>query len=429
MGPHLISLQRNEPRLSPFWYLTGFSITFIGSNFLHYIFHGSVFFKGQSAAIWFTFLFFGISTGLWFFTKRESAFSKLGYSLLALLLMLWVISIGHDLIEGGGFNWTAFLTPLMLLMVWSKPPARNTSLRFADFYALTLIATMVVVHILSITGLHPYREEILTRWFPLIPGITNGFRWEGMFGDPNLGGYVGAFLLTYGLTRSSWKFWLISLFGLFPLVLSESRAAWLAAILGVVLASLGRLLGRSLTAKVRRLTVIFGAIAVVIPFVIFLVLDPTMNGRTPIWEASFKLLSKNPIFGIGNSGYSDAAANGDIPWGNTDSHNLIIDSLVRNGIVAGFLALAVLVVISFMVIRVYKIDRGQSTTVWFTFFVGTMTYSVVGWIYIGVQAMPLVISVLFAESAYLTRPKSKQSTQNFQSGKFNPITGVNSTSL
>ena len=414
MGLNLISLKREERPLSPFWLLSILSIGFIGSSFLQYIFHGASFFRGQSAAIWFTFLFFGISIVLWFFTRRESALSTLGYSLLALLLMLWLISIGHDIAEGGGFNWTAFLTPLMLLMIWSKPPARHTSLRFADFYALTLIATMAVVHILSITGLHPYREEILTRWFPRIPGITNGFRWEGMFGDPNLGGYVGAFLLTYGLTRSGWKFWLISLFGLFPLVLSESRAAWLAAVLGVVLAALGRLLGKRQTAKVRRITILSGSIAVVIPFAIFLILDPTMNGRTPIWEASFKLLSKNPIFGIGNSGYSDAAVNGDIPWGNTDSHNLIIDSLVRNGIVAGLLALAVLVVISITVIRVFKIDKGQSTTIWFTFFVGTMTYSVVGWIYIGVQAMPLVISVLFAESAYLARSKSKESTKKFQ---------------
>lgn len=390
-------------RLDPIWYLGLIATAVIGSNFLHYAYRAAPFAKGQEISIWFMYALVGISFLLWIFSRSESKFTRNTHLVFSGLLALWAISICHDISEGGGFNWTAFLTPAVLILIWVKPPGRESAVRLTYFYASFLAFTIVLVHILDITGWRPYRADIVTRWLPMIPGLTQGIRWEGMFGDPNLGGYVGAFLITYGLTRSRWQMWLFASLGFLAVVLSESRAAWLAAIVGALLALVGKTLARRASGQSGKLTITAGIVSVVIPIVAFLILDPTMNGRTTIWGASFRLFEQDPVTGIGNAGYALAAAVGDMPSGNIDSHNIVVDSLVRNGVFAGVLALLVVLLISITSFQAFPSDRGQSAAIWFSFLVGAMTYTVVGWIYMDVQVMPLLLATILADTAISTR--------------------------
>lgn len=390
-------------RISPISYLNLIAVAVIGSNFLHYAYRATPFARGQEISIWFMYAVVGMAFLLWIFSRRESQFTLTTHLIFSILLALWVLAVGHHISEGGGFNWTAFLTPVALVLIWIKPPGRKEAVKLTYFYASLLAATIVLVHILDITGWRPYRADIVTRWLPMIPGFTQGIRWEGMFGDPNLGGYIGAFLLTYGLTRPRWQMFIFGILGFLALLLSESRAAWLAAVVGALLALLGRALARRKNGQSGKLTISAGIVSVLIPVVVFLILDPTMNGRTTIWEASFRLFDQEPIRGIGNTGYAKAAATGEMPSGNIDSHNIVVDTLVRNGIFSGILASLAVVLISIIVLKAFQSDRGQSAAIWFAFLVGAMTYTVVGWIYMDVQVMPLLLATLLADTAIRTK--------------------------
>jgi len=133
-------------------------------------------------------------------------------------------------------------------------------------------------------------------------------------------------------------------------------------------------------------------------------IDSTFNGRVPIWKASLDLVSENPLFGIGSRGFSVAASAGEIPWNNIDSHNILLDTLLRNGLGAFLLAGAFIVVCLILVTRVIGFDRGTSLAVLLTFFAAAMTYTVTTWIYINVQVLPLIVALLLANSLALMNP-------------------------
>jgi len=288
-------------------------------------------------------------------------------------------------------------------MLLLKTPDFKESVFFANFVAAALASAAIITQFLDLTGLRSFRTDIQARWSIPIPWLDIPARWEGMFGDPNNAGFIGAFLIVYGLRRTGLFRIYIVVVGSLIVILSQSRTALLAVLIGLAV-----LLFASSWYRARRfrtsttMLLIFGSLLFAIAGL--LSIDSTFNGRVPIWKASLDLVSENPLFGIGSRGFSVAASAGEIPWNNIDSHNILLDTLLRNGLGAFLLAGAFIVVCLILVTRVIGFDRGTSLAVLLTFFAAAMTYTVTTWIYINVQVLPLIVALLLANSLALMNP-------------------------
>lgn len=385
----------SELRKSNLYYLLALIISVIGTQFLLYFGYGEPFIAGQSIAIAFSFMMLPVVLLLWLIAPfQDLKFTKFRVAIL-LFLGLWALSIVRVFIDEDSVNYTFLITPIFLLALFIKPPSQEEAKRLALITASLFVVTIILAQILDMINVRPFREFIPLRWFP---DVFSGYRWEGIFGDPNNAGFIAAFLFVYGLSiKTRWK-WSLVIIGALVLGLSESRSAILAALIG----SLTLLLLRTnIRFASRAKWFLYGILitAVVISLLTVIALDPSLNGRVPIWSAVIDLWSTNYIFGIGSNGLENGAISGDIPWGNSDGHSIIIDTLVRLGIIPFFVVTSLVVISVLMCWEIRRIDKGQSFSVLITFLIGALTYTVVGWSYFGVQMIPWLIALILANGA------------------------------
>jgi hypothetical protein len=384
-------------------YLCLLALAVIGGNFLEYVFRGSPFLKGQSVGLIFTLVVMAISFGAWLLVPGFRFAAPYIRVALILLVLLWAVSIARAVSEDTAFNYTALITPLALVMLFFKFPDIQESRCWSDFVSLALSFAIVVTQVLNWTGTRPFRLDINSRWDIPIPWLEIPARWEGMFGDPNNAGFIGAFLLIYGVRRMGRTGVTVSIIGALVILLSQSRTAILAALVGIVVLVFSSKWYRSkrvpsLTTVAFLLGIAFAAFAAV------LLTDASFNGRVPIWEAFARLSLRNPLLGIGSAGISEASSSGVIPWRNVDGHNILIDTLVRDGVFAFLLAGALCVVVIIASARVLKFDSGLALAVACTVLASALTYTTLTWSYVSVQALPLLIALTLSQAPFHRRP-------------------------
>jgi O-antigen ligase len=373
-------------------YLTAFVFTVIGTQFLTYSGYGEPFFKGQSLGIVFHFLMVPVISLLWLMAPvRDIRITKFRI-ILVLFAALWVISILKTFSDDGAVNYTFLTVPLFLTLVYVKPPSRREAEKITLISALFFTTTIFAAQIMDMLNFRPFRYSIPVRW---LPDLVGGFRWEGMFGDPNNAGFIAAFIFVYGLiVRSRWK-WPLIVVGVVVLFVSESRS-------GIVGAVIGSLTLLALQPRVRGLFsskwtyggVMFATASLLA--VIVLRVDPTFNGRVGIWSASIDLLRSNLLFGIGTPGFESAAESGAIAYGNSDGHSIVIDTLVRFGLVSFLLVLLLIGLSLWLCWGIKGRDKGASFAILTTFLAGALTYTMGRWSYLSVQELPWLLALFLA---------------------------------
>ncbi len=373
-------------------YLAALVLTVIGSQLFLYSGYGEPVLAGQSLAIVFTFLMVPVVFLLWLMAPvRDMRITKFRI-MLVLFAALWVTSVLRTFNDDGSLNYTFLTVPLFLAMVYVKSPSQREAEKITLIAALLLAATMFAAQIMDMLNFRPFRESIAMRW---IPELAGEFRWEGMFGDPNNSGFIAAFLYVYGLTiRSRWK-WPLIVIGVVVLVLSESRSAVLAAIIGSLTLLALQPGVRSLFSSKWTYSGALLAISSLL-VVTVLAIDPTFNGRIPIWSASIDLLRTNLLLGIGSPGFESAAKSGAIPWGNSDGHSILIDTLVRLGLLPFILVILLMGLSLWLCWEIKEWDKGKSFAILITFLAGALTYTLVGWSYLGVQTLPWLLALFLA---------------------------------
>lgn len=391
-----------NPRRSTTPYLLLIATAIIGGNLLEYVFHGEPFFKGQSLGLISSFIL-GLCAALaWLITPGLRSVSRLAQLAFLLLLGLWALALGRAVFEGTAFNYSAVLTPVFILMIVFKTPDIRESRVFGDFVAVSLASVAVATQVLDWTGLRAFRTDIASRWDLPIPWLDIPARWEGMFGDPNNAGFIGAFLIIYGLRRKGLLRTYVVVVGALVLIMSQSRTAILAALVGItVLTFASNWYQRRQFKPVMTAGLIAGISCMAL--IIVLAIDPTFNGRVPIWRAALSLVPRDLIFGIGSHGIGEASVAGEIPWSNTDAHSILIDSLVRDGILTFVCACALIVTSLLLASRVRKLDQGVSLAVICTFIAASITYTTTSWIYLNVQVLPLLVALLMSNAICLGR--------------------------
>lgn len=383
-------------------YLCLLALAVIGGNLLEYVFRGHPILKGQSLGLIFTLIAVAVSFGAWLLAPGFRIAQSYVRAALLLLLSLWVVSMARAIAEHTAFNYTALITPLVLFMLILKFPDIQTSKFWADFVSLALSIAILITQTLNWTGVRPFRLDIASRWDIPIPWLEIPARWEGMFGDPNNAGFIGAFLFIYGARRLGRLGVSVSTLGAIVVLLSQSRTAMLAALIGVVVLIFSSKWYRDKHPRPAT-TVGFLAGIALATLVGVLITDPSFNGRVPIWESFANLSLRSPLFGIGSAGIANASSSGVIPWNNLDGHNILMDTLVRDGIFAFLLATALCVVTIIASERVSKSDSGLALAVACTFLAPALSYTTLTWNYVGVQALPLLIALSLSQTAPLTR--------------------------
>ena len=374
----------------------------VGAQFLDYLTSFETFIFGQTLGLVFFALSAAVAAPLWMAVQDHPRLPPLPLALFGLMVVLWAAITFHARADGSAFNYSAFLTPVILVMVAWKPPSRPEAWRLAD-YSFVLIASLALfTQVLDLLGIRDARTSILSRWSIPVLDYDLGFRWEGFFGDPNNAGLIGAVLVIYGLHRKGWTRGFLLVVGACMVLFAESRTSLMGLAAGLVLTAI-----TSRTYRQRRINPLITGAALAFISVVGLLtirsIDPSLNGRQEIWQAYVDLFRTSPLTGVGWTGIDTAAANSLIPWKTIDGHSLVIDTLTRHGLVAALVVVTVLVLALILAIIAVPRDNGASLAVLSVWMFAALTYTLTSWQYLNVLMVPFIIVILLASSQQPSR--------------------------
>jgi len=293
-------------------------------------------------------------------------------------------------------------------MIWLKKPSLPAIFTAGDLFAVCLVAIAVASQLLDLVGIKALHYEGWNRW-PLLTDITGPIgRWEGPFGNVNYAGPIGSFLVVFGLMRPGGRRVLFVAAGGVIILMSDSRTAILSCAVGIaVLIAVAPKLGAIRTPLFLRIA---APLAVCIAFAGYvLVIDPTLNLRTPVWEVFLSQWTTSPVTGVGASGIQDQIDGGTLQaWAN-HGHNLVIDALMRYGAL-GVAALAgVVIATGVIATKAARVGFAASAVILATSLADGISEDLVDWRYLGVQAMPLMLAGLLG-AAWLTQVRREKKT-------------------
>ena len=350
----------------------------------------------QSLGVVLAFAGSGIAGALWLLYAPKHSWPPLFQLFMAALLVTWVTAMFAAGVHTDLFNLTAVLAPVALIMVWIKRPRSQDVWRAGDSFAWSLIFVALAAQALDWLGVRELRYDFWNR-LPLVAEVIGPIgRWEGPFGNSNLAGPIGAFLLAYGLFRIGLQRWVFVFAGSIMVFMSDSRTAYFAVCVALLVAAVFRpRIGRLLvTPRIRLLAFLCFVVAFV---ALIVLLDPTINNRTPVWSTFWTLWTSNPAMGVGGGGIveairGDALLDG---WA-THGHNVLIDPLARGGLLS--LVPLLVTLIAAFVLTLRRAEHGQQAAlVIFACFVASgVTEDLVDWRYLGYQAIPLLLATMLS---------------------------------
>lgn len=322
--------------------IVGLTISTYLQYLLQYLDYGIPVIKGQSPLIWGMGLTVIIALAFWFPLPWKRATGAWTQAFLAALGAGWLVRLALSYVHHDGFNYTTWLYPILLLMVWLKAPsaldARAGMLVLGWSGAILLTWTRVseLIGAIPMASVSPdlVSFEVHEYWLPLSGWLGPEGRWPGPLGGTAFTGMLAALLVVLAASiraKSSWFFAFVGIIGLF---LTSSRGSFAAAAAGVGIAvvfSSWPLLSRVNFPWRVAVAAIGGAATLAL----LLKASPGLTGRTTFWPDFLHLWSTSPITGVGATGYAQGTN-----WTQTagSAHSFFIDELARNGLL-GFVVL------------------------------------------------------------------------------------------
>jgi len=303
-------------------------------------------FKGQGAEILIPFVFLVVGVVFWIAYSTDLTWPKNTKIFLGLVIVYWFYARILDSIQNDAVNYTAFILPIVIGMIYLKPITTRTTFFTLDGLSILIIAISIVAQIAVKLDLVAPRTEFPHR-LPFFPMLGFDTRWEGVFGNVNYSGPVGAFLLVYGVGRGKLRGVVIAVAGLVFLLASESRGAIVAAFIGcLIIVVFQPTWGRWKVSLPVRLSI--GSVLILVPLLASVVSDPTGNGRLTVWKDFLSVWPKEPIFGVGGQQIDSYLQQGELSFFSTHGHNVLIQSLVTQGVI-GFILIISIAVAAFAI--------------------------------------------------------------------------------
>ena len=303
-------------------------------------------FKGQGAEILIPLVFLVVGVVFWIAYSTNLTWPKNTKIFLGLVIVYWFYARILDSIQNDAVNYTAFILPIVIGMIYLKPITTRTTFFTLDGLSFLIIAISIVAQIAVKLDLVAPRTEFPHR-LPFFSMLGFDSRWEGVFGNVNYSGPVGAFLLVYGVGRGKLRGVVIAVAGLVFLLASESRGAMVAAFIGcLIIVVFQPTWGRWKLSLPVRLSI--GSVLILVPLLASVVSDPTGNGRLTVWKDFLSVWPKEPIFGVGGQQIDSYLQQGELSFFSTHGHNVLIQSLVTQGVI-GFILIISIAVTAFAI--------------------------------------------------------------------------------
>lgn len=376
-------------------YLSLLVVTVVIARMLQYFWPNSAILEGQNPAVVFTLLSLVLILLLWSFYRAPRKASRNLAFFLALLAAAFAYEFLLGLSRDELWSYTAVVVPVALILLWLKPPSFPSVVTAMNTFCISLVGVAVIAQCAAGAGLVASRNYVEHRYFYFNQVDLLHWRWEGPFGNVNYSGPIGAYLLVYGLTRrGGLRVFLMSSGAIFMLA-SESRSAFFAAVVGVLVWLLCKpRIGRFALNPVAKSVAAVFVLALVA--LLIALLDPTINGRSEIWRDYLHVWIRTPLLGVGEGGIAEAMGSGQIIFSGETGHSLFIDTLSRSGIL-GFI-FTVLVVGTVIALGWKAHRRGMSIglILSMTFLAASLGELLTSWLYLSVLLLPLVLAGLMS---------------------------------
>ena len=384
-------------------YLSVLAVVVMGMRWSQYLWPTAPTLRGQTAAIWLMFIGFGLVLVAWWFNSRRSAPGASLSGFLAFALLTWAAVFIANRVHGDAVNYTTFLIPPILLLIWLKPPSLGeawSAIRAVGWMAVVMLVgtrLLEALGVLQVRYVPGWINEFdrTNYWLPLREVMGLDGRWPGPFGHNGHTAMAGAILIVIAFAQwrrvSSPVFLVV---GVFTLLLINGRASIGAAFVGIavmVVFSRWGILARVPT-WLRLLAA--GAWSVVVAFAL-LGGSAGTTGRQSIWPAFFELWQTSPLLGVGTSGIS---VSGGLTADFGHAHNLYLDELTRHGLIALIAMSAMLIIGTVIAFRAAVDGSAGGLAIVASYLVLNLTEPRNDWLHPSFTGLLLVLSVLAADA-------------------------------
>ena len=366
-------------------------------------------FKGQGAEILIPFVFLVVGVVFWIAYSTNLTWPKNTKIFLGLVIVYWFYARILDSIQNDAVNYTAFILPIVIGMIYLKPITTRTTFFTLDGLSFLIIAISIVAQIAVKLDLVAPRTEFPHR-LPFFPMLGFDSRWEGVFGNVNYSGPVGAFLLVYGVGRGKLRGVVIAVAGLVFLLASESRGAMVAAFIGcLIIVVFQPTWGRWKLSLPLRLSI--GSVLILVPLLASVVSDPTGNGRLTVWKDFLSVWPKEPIFGVGGDQIAIYIQEGDLTFFSTHGHNVLVQAIVTQGAV-GVILISLIFTLG-IVVAVPKKGNSMkiSISILITMILCNVYEDLINGVQLSITYIAIVLAVLLG-----AKPKTKLQASEMNTG-------------
>ena len=402
-------------------YLVTLATSTVITLFAHHVWPDEPTVRGQPVSVMVGFGLLLVAGILWWRYRPidQPPWTGLMRATLITLAALWAVTVVLSLVHGDLFNPTTLILPIALAMIWFKRPSSAAATTALDVWAIVIVAIAIAAVVLDFSGLVPIHPEGTLRWplqvlkvfgvdaratVPIMDinacPICYGYisRWAGPFGNVNYAGPIGASLVMIGLFRARWWRWGLLAAGAVILVVSDSRTGIIAIAAGLAAIALTapRIAGRPVRPWFRW-AVLAAAIAVLVGYVAFV--DRTLNLRTEVWREFLLAWPTSPIIGVGGEGITALITAGDLPGWASHGHSLLIDPLLRFGLVGALLVGATIALLITVTVRAARTGAVLPLALVASAIGAGFTEDLLDWRYLSVDLTPLLLAAIIAATA------------------------------
>lgn len=384
---------------------------------------------GPGASAQFVVYIVGLALGLLLWRACPSRQSAAGLFrvLIIVALALWLLDAGRRLAAGQMFNPLWVAVPLLLAMIWRKPPTREEAHAVVSGVAVTFAGAVVVALFSEMAGLSGSWYAVLQferlqawdaayYWLPLADVLGVDGRWAGPFLHPNHAGPIGGLLIVVGMCRAGVLRWIFLLMGFLVLLLTASRTSMIGALAGAVVVVAAAVLWDRGISRSQWFALATGTVAtfIILAWSVVGVNDAATSGedlsvtgqvanasgRPEVWAAYARIWAESPWWGVPDARIVLAVEAGELPDWAASAHNLLLDSLVRFGVVGAVLVVAVLTVTGVLAVRAAAAGARVGLGLLFVVLGSALTEAVVFWRTWGASTIILFLAVIASVGPY-----------------------------
>jgi len=384
-------------------YLSVLAVVVMGMRWSQYLWPTAPTLRGQTIAIWLMFAGFGFVLLAWWFNSRRSTPGVWLSGFLAFVMLTWAAVFISNRVHGDAVNYTAFLIPPVLLLIWLRPPSLGeawSAIRAVGWMAVVMLVGTRVLEVLGVLQvryvpgwINQFDRE--NYWLPLREVMGLDGRWPGPFGHNGHTAMAGATLIVIAFAQWRRASSPVFLFvGILTLLLINGRASIGAAFVGIAVMVVFSRWGYLARIPTWLRLLAAGSGSVLVAFAL-LGGSAGTTGRQSIWPAFFELWQTSPLLGVGTSGIS---VSGGLTQDFGHAHNLYLDELTRHGLIALIALSAMLIMGTVIAFRAAIQGSAGGLAIIASYLVLNLTEPRNGWLHPSFTGLLLILSVLAADA-------------------------------